>query len=121
MIPSPVRARHTQFRDLATKVFHSAALVLILTVVMPARAADERAIKSRVSPIYPEIAKRMKIAGAVRLEATVDAQGKVKDVKTISGNHMLSVAAEEAVRLWKFVPGSGDTSVSVEVNFAAGQ
>jgi len=41
-----------------------------------ARAADERAVKSRVTPIYPEVAKRMKIRGAVKLVATVDAQGK---------------------------------------------
>jgi TonB family protein len=102
-------------------MFHAAALALILTIAMPARAADERAIKSRVAPVYPEIAKRMKIGGAVRLEATVDAQGKVTDVKTVSGNHMLAVAAEDAVRQWKFVPASSDSSVNVEVNFSTGQ
>jgi TonB family protein len=102
-------------------MFHAAALALILTIAMPARAADERAIKSRVAPVYPEIAKHMKIGGAVRLEATVDAQGKVTDVKTVSGNHMLAVAAEDAVRQWKFVPASSDSSVNVEVNFSTGQ
>jgi len=43
-------------------------------IAMPIRAVDERAVKSRVSPAYPEIVKRMKIGGAVKLEATVDAQ-----------------------------------------------
>jgi len=51
-------------------------LALVLAMAMPASAADDRAIKSRVSPVYPEIAKRMKIAGAVKLEAVVDAQGR---------------------------------------------
>jgi outer membrane biosynthesis protein TonB len=51
----------------------------------------------------------------------VDAQGKVKEVKEISGNHMLAVAAEEAVRQWKFAPGSGDTSESIEVTFNLAQ
>jgi len=106
---------------LGIRVFQAAALALVLAMAMPARATDDRAVKSRVSPIYPEIAKRMRIAGAVRLEAIVDAQGKVTDVKTISGNHMLAVAAEDAVRQWKFVPGASDTSVNVEVNFSAGQ
>ena len=72
---------------------------LLLAMALPARAGDDRAIKTRVSPVYPEIAKRMKIAGVVRIEATVDPQGKVKEVKTVSGNHMLSVAAEDAVRM----------------------
>jgi TonB family protein len=102
-------------------MFQAVVLALMLTMALPARAGDERAVKSRVSPVYPEIAKRMKIGGAVKLEATVDAQGKVTEVKTISGNHMLSVAAEDAVRQWKFVPGEGVSNVNVEVNFAAAQ
>jgi TonB family protein len=113
--------RSNRLRSVGIAMFHAAALALILTIAMPARAADERAIKSRVAPVYPEIAKRMKIGGAVRLEATVDAQGKVTDVKTVSGNHMLAVAAEDAVRQWKFVPASSDSSVNVEVNFSTGQ
>jgi TonB family protein len=93
-------------------------LALLLTLALPARAGDERAVKSRVAPVYPEIAKRMKISGEVKLEATVDAQGKVKDVKPVSGNHMLEVAAEDAVRQWRFEPGDGDATVVVAVNFA---
>lgn len=103
------------------RVFQGAALALVLAMALPLRAADERAVKSRVAPVYPEIAKRMRIGGTVKLEATVDAQGKVKDVKTISGNHMLAVAAEDAVRQWKFVPGSGDSNVDVDVNFAVNE
>jgi len=103
------------------KLFQAAALALVLAIAMPARAGDERAVKSRVAPIYPEMAKRMKIAGSVQLEASVDAQGKVTEVKAVSGNHMLAVAAEDAVRKWKFAPGPGDSNVSVEVNFTASQ
>jgi TonB family protein len=51
----------------------------------------------------------------------VDAQGKVKDVKPVSGNHMLEVAAEEAVRQWRFAPGDGDSVVTVSFNFTLGQ
>ena len=51
----------------------------------------------------------------------MEAQGKVKDVKPVSGNHMLEVAAEDAVRQWKFTPGGGDAAVTVSVNFSLGQ
>jgi len=108
-------------RRVGIKILQGAALALLLAIAMSTRAADDRAVKSRVSPIYPEIARRMKIGGAVKLEASVDAQGKVTDVKAVSGNHMLAVAAEDAVRRWRFAPGSGDSNVSVEVNFTVGQ
>jgi TonB family protein len=97
------------------------AVALMLAFAIPARAADQRAVLSRCPPVYPEIAKRMKISGMVRLEVTVDAAGKVTDVKTLSGNRMLSAAAEDAVRKWKFEPGPGVSTVEVPLNFALSQ
>jgi TonB family protein len=107
-------------RHLTVKVLQAGALALVMALAISARAADERAVQSRVAPVYPEIAKRLKIAGVVKVEVTVDAAGKVKDVKTLSGNHMLAVAAEDAVRGWKFAPGAGVSTVQVDINFAAG-
>jgi TonB family protein len=94
--------------------------VLALALALCARAED-RAVKSRVAPVYPEIAKRMKIVGVVRLEVTVDPEGKVVDVKPVSGNRSLSEAAEEAVRKWKFVPGPSLATVNVDLNFELAQ
>lgn len=108
-------------RRIGLSLFQAAALALMLAMAVPARAADERAVKSRVNPLYPEIAKRMKITGVVKVEATVDADGKVTDVKTISGNHMLGAAAEDAVRKWRFAPGPATSTVDIELNFALAQ
>jgi TonB family protein len=96
----------------------AAALALLLTFAAPGWAGDERAVKTRVPPVYPELAKRMRVSGEVKLEVTVDADGKVKAAKAVSGNHILGEAAEEAVRKWKFESGSGDATVVVAVNFA---
>src|SRR5580658_5683797 len=98
--------------------FQAAALALAFAITLPARAGDDRAVKSRVAPIYPELAKRMHITGLVKIEATIDADGKVTAVKTVSGSHALSPAAEEAVSKWKFVPGSDTSTVVVDVNFS---
>ena len=98
-----------------------AVLALVFALGIPARAADDRAIKSKVQPTYPELAKRMKITGIVRMEATVDAEGKVTAVKTVSGSRALSAAAEEAVSKWKYAPGVGPSTVEVEVTFALAQ
>ena len=96
-------------------------LVLFLALSLPSRAADDRAVKQRVPPVYPEIAKRLKIAGEVKVNATVDADGKVTDAKATSGNGSLTFAAEEAVRKWKFVPGDGVSHVEVSVKFEIAQ
>jgi TonB family protein len=90
-------------------------------MAVTAGAADERAIKSRVAPVYPELAKRMKISGLVKVEATVDADGKVTAVKTVSGSRALAVAAEDAVSKWRFVAASAASTVDVEVTFTLAQ
>ncbi len=99
------------------RIAAAATWALMAVLAVPCNASD-RAVKSKVPPIYPEIAKRMKITGQVKIEATVDADGKVTDVKTLSGSHTLSPAAEEAVRKWKFVPADAPTTENVDVNFA---
>jgi TonB family protein len=99
----------------------AAAMALLVVVAVSARANEDRAIKSRVSPIYPELAKRMRITGLVKVEATVDSDGKVTAVKTLSGSRVLSPAAEEAVSKWRYAPASAASTVDVEINFALGQ
>ncbi len=79
--------------------------------------AEDRAVKQRVAPIYPEIAKRMGITGVVQVQATVAPDGKVTAVKTVSGNHMLASAAEDAVQRWRFVAGDSQSTVNVDLNF----
>jgi TonB family protein len=99
----------------------AAMLMLVVALAMPAAAAGERAVKVRSAPSYPELARRMKITGVVVVSATADAAGNVTDAKTVSGNRMLAVAAEDAVRRWKFAPGPDATTETVDINFALGQ
>jgi TonB family protein len=112
---------HNRLLRKGVRLILAVALVLMVASATPARAADQRAVLSRFAPAYPEIAKRMKISGVVRLEVAVDAAGKVTDVKTLSGNHMLSAAAEDAVRKWKFESGSGTATVEVSLTFTLSQ
>ena len=87
-------------------------------IVAPAAAfAEDRRIERRVPPVYPELAKRMKISGVVKISATVGPDGNVTKTETVSGNRMLAPAAEDAVRKWKFAAGAEQSVVEVEVNF----
>jgi TonB family protein len=109
------------FRRIAAGVLPLAVIAVALTTTMPAHAADERPVKQRVAPVYPELAKRMRVGGVVKVEATVEADGTVSATKTVSGNHMLTGAAEDAVHKWKFVPGAEKSTVEVDINFALAQ
>lgn len=108
-----------QARPVRSFLLKGTTLLFLAAFALPGRAADERAVKSKVAPVYPEIAKRMRVTGVVKIEATVDADGKVTDVKTMTGNRVLAGAAEDAVRKWKFVTGPKESVVDVDVNFAA--
>jgi TonB family protein len=113
--------RHPEFLKLsalATPLIKLAgALALLIVLSIPSWGASERAIKTRVAPVYPDIAKRLHVAGIVKVEATVSSDGRVTDVKTVSGNHMLAPAAEDAVRKWKFAQGESEEKIDVDVSF----
>lgn len=91
--------------------------LLALVCVSLACPGENRKVEKRVQPVYPELAKRMHVGGVVRISATVAPDGTVTDAKTVSGNKMLSLAAEEAVKKWKFVVSDTQSTVDIDINF----
>jgi TonB family protein len=81
------------------------------------RADNRKAVKTP-PPVYPAIAARMKIEGSVKLDATIDADGTVSDVKVVSGHQLLAGAAVEAVKKWKYEPAEAKSTQAVTVDFA---
>jgi TonB family protein len=79
--------------------------------------AEERPAKKRVAPVYPELAKKMHISGAVRLELSVDSEGQVQDVKVVQGHALLRVAAVTAAKQWVFTKASVKSVEIIEVKF----
>jgi protein TonB len=89
--------------------------------VVPAHAQEvERKVKNKVSPEYPEIARRMGLTGVVRLQIVVSANGTVKDTKVIGGHPILVNAAVDAVKKWKFEAGTGESTGTLEFRFEPG-
>ena len=75
-----------------------------------------------VEPNYPLLAKQMKVQGAVVLEALIGRDGNIQDLHVLSGPTILSTAAREAVKQWRFRPylQSGqavETEARITVNF----
>jgi TonB family protein len=57
---------------------------------------------SSVPPIYPALAKTQHVAGDVRVDALIDATGRVTTMKVVSGPSLLHQAAMDALRQWKY-------------------
>ena len=55
-------------------------------------------------PVYPPLAKTAHVAGTVELHATISTNGRIKDLRAVSGPAMLRQAAVDAVRNWRYKP-----------------
>jgi TonB family protein len=74
-----------------------------------------RKVKASVKPAYPDIARQMHITGTVRLEATVAADGKVRDTRVVGGSPLLAQEASNAVKKWKYEEAAKETVEAVEI------
>jgi protein TonB len=55
-------------------------------------------------PMYPDVAKRMRVVGTVEVEVIIDTNGKVISAKAVKGPPLLMQAAEQAAKQAKFTP-----------------
>jgi TonB family protein len=110
------------WRGAKQAVLSLAALALAAGMSLPARAGDIPRMKmhgmqANPAPTYPQTAKNMKLSGEVYLEVVVNPQGAIKEVRPTAGPSILSRAAMDAVRQWKFASGPYEHVVVVAFNF----
>lgn len=79
----------------------------------------------RVVPVYPELARRARISGAVTLRAVIGKEGMIENLRLASGHPLLAGAALDAVRQWRYrpyllnrEPVEVDTEITVNFNLA---
>jgi protein TonB len=70
---------------------------------VPAATMAANLLTSR-APVYPELARTLQIQGPVTLEILVTSTGAVRYAQMIDGDRRLAVAAQEAVRRWRYKP-----------------
>lgn len=67
-----------------------------------------------VPPVYPELARRIRVAGEVVIACTIAPDGRVADARVVSGPPLLDAAALAAVLRWRYRPTLlGGTPVAV--------
>ncbi|MCP3102100.1 TonB family protein [Myxococcus sp. K15C18031901] len=81
---------------------------------------SEPQLASEVKIPYPEEARRAGIEGTVSMSITIDPEGRVVDVKVLSGpGHGLDEAARDAIRRFRFKPAiKGGEAVSTTMKYA---
>ena len=79
----------------------------------------KRKVKSKVSPAYPELARRMSVTGKVKIEVVITPDGRVKSTRIIGGHPLLVQACQDAVKEWKFAPAPEETTQIVEFEFSS--
>lgn len=108
---------------------HKCALVVALISaslmvggVAPGAVAQEsssRKVKTKVTPLYPELARKMNVMGKVKLTVTVSPSGQVVKSEVLGGNPVLANAAQDAVKKWKYEPGPQTSQETVEFDFSS--
>jgi protein TonB len=76
----------------------------------------------KVAPKYPKEARNRGIQGTVVLRALIGKDGVVKELSVLSGDPLLSPAALEAVKQWKYKPyyyngEAVEVDTDIRVNF----
>lgn len=108
-----------------TSAFHTASAAFKWT---PVTNVAERTRISADQPeqleegTYPALAREMKVKGSVLLQASVGADGGIRNLRVLSGNPILTSAAKEAARQWRFRPSlqngqAVETQQQITVNF----
>jgi len=76
----------------------------ILQTLTVSQGVSQGLLLKKVQPAYPANALRMHTEGVVKLMATVGKTGNVTTVKVVSGDALLTQAALDAVKQWKYKP-----------------
>lgn len=101
------------------------AVLIVSGVVARAQSGStdesKRKVKAKVAPLYPDLARRMNVAGRVKIEVVISADGHVKTTRVVGGHPLLVQACQDAVKEWKFAAAPEETTQVVEFEFRAGE
>jgi TonB family protein len=118
--------RNSQPFERSTRLLSFAVLSLALglpAVFVPPSLAQtavkpDRKVIVSAKPDYPDILRRARVGGLVRLKATVLPNGTVSSVEILGGNPILAENAVTAVKKWKYVPSQTQTVEDVALTFS---
>jgi TonB family protein len=109
-----MRSRWTQ---LALSAVAAAMFASSVSAQQAVTDEGKRKVKSKSSPSYPELARRMNVSGKVKIEVIITPDGRVRSTRVVGGHPLLVQSCQDAVKDWKFFSAPEETTQIVEFDF----
>jgi TonB family protein len=103
-LPSPLAVGASSESGLSSLTAPSMRSQPSLAKLNISQGVSQGLLIKRVQPRYPQNALAMHLQGAVQLEATINQEGKIVNLKVLKGDAILARAAMDAVRQWRYKP-----------------
>jgi TonB family protein len=91
--------------------------MVLIQAAVNLSAQETRKVISNPVPLYPELAKRTRLTGVVKVQVVIGTNGKIKETRVIGGHPVLVSAVEETLKNWKYAPASAETTTELEFSF----
>jgi len=99
-------------QPIPSRVILDKSMIVTSAEVLPAENLTRRVSEgvllgsalTRVLPAYPPFARQLRVSGEVKVEITINGEGRVIAAQAISGPYPLRLPAEDAARKWIFNP-----------------
>lgn len=75
-----------------------------ITRIVQTSQLDMAKLLRRVDPVYPPLAKQMRVSGTVELRGVIGTDGRIRELKVLGGHPLLVKAAVDAVSQWIYEP-----------------
>lgn len=106
----------------------TARRAIALVVVVAASAAvtnsaraqsseEKRPVKHLVTPIVPDLARKLNLSGTVRIEIIIAPDGSVRRTRVLGGHPLLALEAERAAQKSTFEPAAKETTEVIDFKF----
>ncbi len=107
------------------RIVFTLALLLTVGQILPlppsfaqqVRVAGKRKVLTQVKAVYPPLARKMNLAGIVKLVAVVAPDGTVVRTEVLGGSPVLVQSAADAIAKSKWQVGTQETKEVIEVKF----
>jgi|SRR6202047_4468785 TonB family protein len=93
------------------------AAVLFCAAAASTSGQEARKAIAKPAPRYPQIAKQLKLVGAVKVEIVIGPDGKVKSTSVVGGHPILIDATLVALKEWKYEPAKAETAATLTFEF----
>jgi len=104
-LPSPLAVASANGSNLSGLMSSASSLPKpSLATLRISQGVSQGLLIKRVQPKYPPAALAVRAQGAVQIEATINKEGNVTNLKVLKGDPVLARAAVEAVRQWRYKP-----------------